>query len=41
MKKLNVTISDEAKDKLLKYQHEENIGNLDEAVDRFIINGGK
>jgi len=37
MKRLNVMVSDEAKNVLLKYKEEKNISTLDETVDKFVL----
>lgn len=37
MKRINVMVSDEAKEKILAYQKQKQYPTLDETVDRFII----
>jgi hypothetical protein len=37
MKRLNVMLSDEAKEVIIKYQKEKQISTLDEAADAFIL----
>lgn len=37
MKRINVMISDEAKEILLKYKAEKTISTLDETVDKFVL----
>ena len=40
--KINVTVSEEAKNIVLKYQEEHGFGNLDSTMDSFILEkGGK
>lgn len=37
MKRINVMVSDEAKEKIVRYQKYKNYSTLDEAVDSFIL----
>ena len=37
MKRINVMVSDEAKELMLKYKEKNNISTLDETMDKFII----
>ena len=40
MKRINVMVSDEAKEKIIAYQKQSKYSTLDESVDKFILENG-